>query len=514
MIIRYLYIITLFFVTCSFICKGQELNTIYIPLPPQELSVEQYLYHIEQVSPFKLAYSSAIIENRRIAIYSDSIRLTELLDTLFTDHELRYIVQGNQLILSPQSQSQEENELIKLAGIVRNSRNFKPIPFANVFVPNESTGTITNSEGEFELVLSVHHLPDSIMFSCIGYTPVCISSLEYLTSIIDIKLHPYRFQIDEVIVRPQDPEQLIIAALEKKGENYSGKPVMLTAFFREVSRQNDKYIGLSEALIDIYKTSYLSEENDLVRLKKGRRGTNIEESQFVNLVVEGGLYNNMQLDIMKYGVNFLDPDFFIHYNFNIERQTTYNNRQTHIIAFTYKDDLNVPGFNGHLYLDTKSLALVRAEFAISPESMKYAYEILVKKVPQGFRLHPKYGNYEIEYRFYDGTWNLSHARSEISLKLHKKRDKNETGFSCIFITASEFVITGQTSDDVEKIKYRDASKPNDVLYEQIANTDLKFWRNETIILPEEPLIETIKKLKLEDNAGERKLIITNCEGEN
>ena len=281
---------------------------------------------------------------------------------------------------------------------------------------------------------------------------------------------------------------------------------MLTAFFREVSRQNDKYIGLSEALIDIYKTSYLTEENDLIRLKKGRRGTNTQESELVNLVVEGGLYNNLQLDIMKYGVSFLDPELFNHYEYRLVKQLTYNDRQTYIIEFTYKDDLQMTGFNGRLYLDAQSLAIVRAEFSITPESMMYAYNILVKKVPTGFKVRPKYGNYEVEYRFYDGIWNLNYARSEISVKLHKKRDRKKTGFTCQFTTSSEFVVTGQTTDNIEKIKYRDASKPHDVLYEQISNTDLGFWGYETVILPDEPLQKTIEKLMLKESSGGQSLV--------
>ena len=509
MIARLLNIFLLFSVVLA--GKAQDLSKVYIPLPPQELTVEQYLYHIDQVSPFKLAYSSAIVEDRRIAIYSDSIRLIDLLDTLFTQHEVQYIVQGNELILSPKDELQEKNPQIKLAGTVINSRNQKPIPFANVFIPYQSTGTITNSEGEFELSLPRDRLPDSIMVTCMGYATSSLFPADYLKNHITIGLKPYRFQIDEVIVRPEDPVKLILSALEKKGKNYSTKPAMLTAFFREASKQDDKYIGLSEALIDIYKTSYLTDESDLVRLKKGRRGSNIQESELVNLVVEGGLYNNLQLDIMKYGVSFLNPEYLHHYEYTLDKQITYNHRLTYVIKFNFKDDIDEPGFNGKLYFDIETLALVRAEFSITPESIKHAYSLLVKKVPHSYRIRPKSGSYIVEYRYYDGTWNLNYARSELELKLHKKRETKHSGFSCTFATSSEFVITGKTVGNIEKIKYRDASKPNDILYEQISNTDAEFWGDETVILPEEPLLETLKKLLLKESSANQKLVTSKPE---
>ena len=496
---NYKYCLLIVFFIVSGILRGQTLNKVFIPLPPQELSVEQYLFHIENVTPFKLAYSSLIIENRRIALHTDSIRLTELLDTLFTKYEVKYILQGNQLILSPQPLTDKREDIIRLRGNVTNKRNDKAIPFVNVFIPGKSSGTITNAEGSFELMVPINNIPDSVFISCIGYRSVALRAKEFLTGPVDIKLQPYHMQIEELIIRPADPVELLRSAIGNKEKNYTSEPARLTAFFRETSKQNEKYISLSEAIIDIYKTSYFSGENDLVQLRKGRRGSNIEQSELVNLIVEGGLYNNIQLDIVKYGINFLDPEFFGHYNYSLEKQIMYNGRQTYIILFTFKEDTDIPGFNGRLFLDAKSLAVVCAEFDLSLKSLQRAHSLLVKKVPKGFRIMPKQGSYKVEYRFYDGKWNLYHARSELILKLRKSRQKETSGFTCTFAAASEFVITGHTTGDIERIKYRDASKPGDILYQQISETDLQFWGNETVILPEEPLLKTLEKLHISES---------------
>jgi hypothetical protein len=493
---------------------AQNILDKYIPLPAQELTVEQYLYHIETVAHLYLTYSSDIIENRRIAIFSDSIKIRELLDTLFTKEKVSYIVRGDMLILSPQSEILRQKSLIKISGVIANRKNDKPIPYASIFIPGKSSGTMANSEGTFELILPANSKVDSIIVSSVGYDQEIITSDHFLTGPVEVKLDPQTTLLREVIVRPEDPMKLINDMLERKGENYSKKPAMYKAFFREASKQNDNYISLSEAVIDIYKTSYLTEENDLVRLVKGRRGSNIHESELVNLVVEGGLYNNLQLDIMKYGVSFLDPEYFSNYAYNLQKVITFNDRLTYVISFNFRANIQLPGFDGKLYLDKSSLALVRTEFHLSESSLGQAYSMLVKKVPPAFRIKPKYGNYEVEYRFYDGIWNLSHAHSEIGLKMRKKREHKNNGFVCQFVTSSEFVITGKTSEGFEKIKYRDASKPNDILYQQITDTDPDFWGNETIISPEEPLVETIKKLKIESMTDESKLVTTPLDDQN
>lgn len=493
---------------------GQDLLKQYIQLPPQELSVEQYLFHIEEQTKLNLAYSSAIVENKKIAFSSDSIQLRVLLDTLFTKYPVKYIFQGDMLLLSPQSEILKQKSLLKISGVIANSKNNKPIPYANVFLPGQSNGTIANSEGAFELVLPANADIDSLVISSIGYDQETITASNFLLGPVEIKLDPQVLLIREVVVHPENPMELIHGLLENKHENYSNKPAMFSAFFREASRQNEAYISLSEAIIDIYKTSYDTEENDLIRLIKGRRGSNIQEAELVNLVVEGGLFNNLQLDLMKYGVSFLDPEYFNSYEYSILKMISYNDRPTYVIGFRFKANIEYPGFDGKLYLDKNSLALVRAEFHLSEESLNLAYSLLVKKVPPAYRIRPRYGNYQVEYRFYDGNWNLSYARSEVALKMRKKRQANKDGFLCQFVTSSEFVITGKATEGFEKIKYRDASKPSDILYEQISETDLEFWGNETVILPDEPLNETIKKLRIENMTDEGKMVITNPESQN
>ncbi len=494
-----LFVICFALIICDYeTASGQDLLNKYIPLPPQELSVKQYLYHIEEQTHLHLAYSSAIVENRKLALPADSMQLRELLDTLFTRYSVNYILQDNLLVLSPQSKVLKEKSLVKISGTIVNSKNNKPIPYANVFLPGQSNGTIANAEGTFELVLPQQADIDSLVISSVGYHQEIVTADNYLLGPVEIKLDPDVMVIREVVVRPENTMELIYGILDKKSQNYPEKTAMYSAFFREASKQNNSYIALSEAVIDIYKTPYTTEENDLIRLIKGRRGSNTQEPELVNLVVEGGLFNNLQLDLMKYGVSFLDPDFFDSYEYALLKVITYNDRPTYVISFRFKDNADFPGFDGKLYVDKNSLALVRADFHLSEASLDQAYSMLVRKVPPEFRIRPRYGRYEVEYRFYDGKWNLSHARSEVALKLRKKKQRDKDGFLFQFVTASEFVITGKANEGFEKIKYRDASKPRDILYQQVAQTDPEFWGNETIILPEEPLYETIKKLRIEN----------------
>jgi hypothetical protein len=478
--------------------NGQEFINKYISIPLKELSVEQYLQYIEKTTGYNLTYSNAIIKEKKIALEADSLTLKELLDTLFSNQLVQYIKRGNLLIMSPQPAKVIKSEQIKVYGLIKSIRNGSPVSYAAVFVPNQSFGTMANQDGAFELFLPANLSIDTLMISCVGYSQKSITASEFLAGPVEVKLQPDKYLIEEVIIRPKNPEDLLYGAIKNKGDNYGTKPVLITAFFREATKQDNKYISLSEAVIDILKNPYTSyDDEDLVRLKKGRKGTNTEQSELVNLIVEGGLSNNMQLDVMKYGAGFIDPESFSNYNYVLEKQITYNDRQTYIINFTFKNNNLETGYDGKIFLDVNTLAIARVEFEISPGGIDLAKRDIVKKTPPGFRVKPKYGRYEVDYRFYDEKWHLMHARSEINVKVRKERGKEHKGFSCDFVTTSEFVVTGLAADNFEKIKYREASKPSDILYQQITGTDKEFWGNENIILPDEPLQETIEKLMLD-----------------
>jgi hypothetical protein len=492
--------------------NSQDFASVYVPLPKEELTVEGYFQLIEKSTGYKLTYNSEIIESKTINLNTDSLSIKAILDTLFVNKNVRYILKGNLLILSPQNEKANKKNAIRVTGNVKSSRTSKPVPFASVFVPQESVGTISNYEGAFELYIPDTLDADTIMVSCIGYTSAIISSDEYLIKPIEVNLHPNKYEISELVVRPENPRELIERALANKSENYSNKPMLLTAFFREATKQNNSYISLSEAIIDIYKTSYSIESEDLVKLKKGRKGSNTEESELVNMVVEGGLYNSMQLDVVKYGVSFLDPEQMSNYEYTMDKQISYGGRQTYVIRFNFNPDKNFVGFDGTLYLDAKSLAIVRAEFEISDAGLLYAKEMMVKRAPSGFQVKPKFGKYEVEYRMYNDCWNLMHGRSDIGVKVKKLRGSKNKGYTCQFTSASEFVVTGQETEGFERIKYKEASKPKDILYEQISSTDLEFWDNETIILPEEPLMQTIEKLKLNEKNDKAKLTTIKSSG--
>jgi len=107
------------------------------------------------------------------------------------------------------------------------------------------------------------------------------------TTSLVIRLSSERVQIRETIVRPLDPIYIITKAIERIPLNYDRQSSVLTAFFRETTKQDNKNISLSEAVINIYKQPYNSLRDDQVRLFKGRKGTNTDNKEYIDFIMQG-----------------------------------------------------------------------------------------------------------------------------------------------------------------------------------------------------------------------------------
>ncbi|MBN1118381.1 MAG: carboxypeptidase-like regulatory domain-containing protein [Bacteroidales bacterium] len=469
-------------------------QSIYIDIP--ESKRIRFLDSIRSVTGFELLYSSAINPEKKVVVPVGEYTINSLLDSVFNDQELNYIVKDGLIILSPLVKQSVENKNVIVEGKVYGKRE-KAIPFATIYFERLSRGTIANSDGEFRFIVPERNLNDTITITCMGYNQVKVPPHIYLTQRLDIELSPISIPIKSIIIRPTNPNEIIRKSVEAIGKNYLSEPVLLTAFFRETSKQNEDYISLTEALIEINKSSYLSSAEDLIRLIKGRNGTNIKKSELVNLTVEGGLYNGLRLDIAKYNSNFYSSNSREFTDYRYVKSMHYKGREVYIIDFVMRENTQFQEYKGTLYIDAESLALVRAEFEITSEGLEFAKDILVKKTPRGFNARPLFARYEVEYRFYNDVWNLYYAHSEIGIKVRKRHGKENKGYSCDFISTSDFVITGIITEPNYKIRYKEAVKPGDVLVDQVRNTSETFWIEDNIILPEEPLQKTITRLQEE-----------------
>jgi hypothetical protein len=462
--------------------------------------IEELLDEISHKGKFSFTYTSQIQVHRMASVLQKKQLIRYHLADIFRFDSIEFIEQNDKILLVPFHRKVARAVNYKsIRGLVIDSKTRHPLPYSNVFLANKSTGTITNMGGRFELKISVLEPDDTLGVSFIGYKllKIPVSSLD--TGLTILRLSSKKVQIKEVIVKPLDPIYILTKAIEAIPANYDRRPAVFTAFFRESTLQDNSDISLSEAVINIFKQPYTSSREDQIKIFKGRKGSSPKEKEFVDFVVQGGLYNTLQLDIVKNPPTFLDADYFALYEYKIERIITHLDRPTYVISFDQREGVKYPCYKGKAYIDVESLAIVGASFQLSEKGMNYATGIYVKKTPKRMGVKPMSASYEVFYRFYHGKWNLSNVRSDITIRVRRKKNKQQDRFNSDFESTSEFVITNKDTANIARFRFAETSKPHDVLFDQIGETDQEFWGSENVIKAEEPIEKTILRLNRKNN---------------
>ena len=457
--------------------------------------IDQLLKEIGRKGKFSFTYTSQIQVHRMASVLLRKQLVRDHLADIFRYDSIKILEQNNKILLVPLSK--KPNVVFNfrsIKGLVIDGKTRRPLSYTNIFLYNKSTGTVSNAGGRFELKVESPDNGDTLGISHIGYKQVTIPFEELDTAFLIVRLSTEKVQIKEIVVKPLDPIYILTKAIERIPFNYDRKPAIFTGFFRESTKQDNNNISLSEAVISIFKEPYTTIRDDQIKILKGRKGSNTNEQEFVDFVVQGGLYNNLQLDIVKNLPTFLDPDYFALYEYHIERIISHFERLTYVIAFDQREGVKYPCYKGKLYVDIESLAIVGASFELPEKGMSYASGIYVKKIPRRMGAKPINAYYQVFYRLYLNKWNLSNARSEILIRVRRRKNKQQDRFNCVFASVSEFVITNKDTSNVVRFRTNEVARPKDILVDQIGETDLEFWGEENIIIPEEPIEKTIMRL--------------------
>ena len=152
-------------------------------------------------------------------------------------------------------------------------------------------GTITNNDGEFSIKVKNGLHARQVEVSHIGYLNGLIPVNDKDILECTVLLEPNMNTLSEVIIRAGDPRYIVEEAIEKVNKNYIATGSMLTGFYRETAQKGRRYINISEAVIDVYKTPYKDRnvERDRVQIYKGRKLLSEKASDTLAVKLLGGL---------------------------------------------------------------------------------------------------------------------------------------------------------------------------------------------------------------------------------
>ena len=149
----------------------------------------------------------------------------------------------------------------ELKGKVSDFLKFTPIENASVYIKNATTGTISNSDGKFALVVPAGKENDTLVISSIGYKSFKVPINEFDPK-EDIYLEEDIASLDEVIIvadpRPETGNGVVLKALDKLASNLPDSSYIQKGFLRHKERNKRQYKWLVESALTVYDSTYAS----------------------------------------------------------------------------------------------------------------------------------------------------------------------------------------------------------------------------------------------------------------
>ena len=393
--------------------------------------------------------------------------------------------------------AQETPDFLQIAGKVVDGATGKPLHYASINLSGTNISNVTNAEGFFTLKVDARTLPTAIVTaSHLGYATktMKISDFEGYTNDNPYKivLSPVSLSLNPALIRAQDPEELVLAALYRIKQNYPDTHVGMTAFYRELFKKgSNRYLAMNEAVIDINKAPYTTFQIDRAGIYKGRGSQNYDSSDTLFIKYQGGLTSILEIDQAKnpFASVFLS-DVLQYYKFAMEPVEYLGERMYYVVSFNQKPDVEEIKFRGKLFIDSESLAIGRVEMSMNVEGREEAASIFVLKRPRNTIFDVRSAEYIVNYKPYGDKWYYEYAKMELKFDTHKKYSP----FRNHYTVMSEIAVTDHKEAPV-KIEGDARVRFKDQMTEKVsAFTDDNFWENYNVIEPDADIEAIIRRI--------------------
>lgn len=397
--------------------------------------------------------------------------------------------------------AQEPVEAMKteftVSGVVRDKESRKKLENVAVGLVGTPIGTVTNAEGVFSLKIPHMDTIPQLELSHIGYMNAWFSASAPEGSNnmhATILMIPIALQLNEVVAYGNSARRIVEEALERIPKNYPSGESMTSAFYRETVQKGHRYISISEAMLDVYKTSYRqrTSDRDKVQIDKARKLLSQKQSDTLGVKVVGGPNLPLFMDVVKNAYALFDEETLDYYSFVQEPSVFIEDRLQYVISFRPRVKLDYALYVGRVFIDREHLAFTRAEFELDLSDRERAVAAILYKKPLGLRFRPQKVSFLITYRQHDGVTCLNYICNEMCFKCDWKRRL----FSSSYVARSEMVAVDREEHPERVIARRDAFKPYQVFYDIVKEYwSEDFWKDYNIIEPTESLEDAVKKLR-------------------
>ena len=199
----------------------------------------------------------------------------------------------------------------RIAGSVLNAESNLPVEYVNIGIVGKNIGTVSDKNGQFNLLIESQYLNDSLLFSCIGYEScsVKISDIKE-NDIIPLKEKP--FLLNEVVVIPRIFKEQVFGIASKSGIGVAGFKNNNLGYECGLLMKNKKRTEIKSVKVNISSCAYdtIFYRLNIYEVKeKGNFENILTEPIYVIASKENVLNGSLQVDLTEQNIvvngNFL-----------------------------------------------------------------------------------------------------------------------------------------------------------------------------------------------------------------
>lgn len=394
-----------------------------------------------------------------------------------------------------------QDRFLTLTGTVTDAHTGQGIPFASIYLRTGTSGTATNTVGEFVFKYRDANVTDTLLVSSIGYRPYR-QPLQAIGKDIAIALEPAAVTLAGVTVTARTGLEILKEAVEKIPQNYDTTAVQYTAFYRENVWLDDFELTQAEAVLDIYRPFKAGKDlNEQIRLVKGRKkkmdyGREAQLYYWMN-GTSNGARGSLSEDLVKYcraKYSPLNPENYRYYNYTHTETIREGDRDLLVLDVTPRRKARKGYLRMRLFLDDATLAIVKYNFALTEAGIRRVsrkdkgllFAIMSAVVHVSTEYHTF--QYTVSYSNQNNKWYLNRVTRHWEILVDSKK-RNWT--DRLWRADMDLVMTDLRTDNVQPFTEGDIAGSQAPMHTMIASEyDAAFWENYNVLKTEDTAVQS------------------------
>lgn len=365
-----------------------------------------------------------------------------------------------------------------IIGKITDSKNNVPLIGVHVTYSDYRYGTISNTEGLFQIKVPQEAIGDTLTFSFMGFanSKVPINKQLLQRKALTVKLEAVSFGLSAIEIEDITAEEIIRKARDRIKENYLTRPHKIVGFYREENIQQDikKPILFTEGVLEIRRDKLYKNRDyvdDQVGLLKGYKRKIPYELIYQDSIYEissisQGAYVPVLVDAVRAKRFLFNQNYFRFHLYERIGIDFIDDKILYKIAFKPKRKSSFSIYEGTLYIDKNTFAIVKVDFHYTPHG------IWLNEQSNYTSLKLKNRNFSAQYFEYDGHWYLEQA--SVRQLFIEEETQVPVSVRMDYVT-TEVLPKNRKLSTTQKLKF------NDVLAERVGEVDADFWEDYIII---------------------------------